>query len=67
MKLEPAIHAYRSVRRKRHGVGEGSRLRALKMALMMFCLSNGVRPWYARLAYYLAIYGTPSLPPASER
>ena len=64
--IEPTISAYRSVRKKRHGIGEGSILRATKMALMMFCVSNGsYRHWYAGLAYWLALHGTPRLPPAS--
>jgi hypothetical protein len=64
MKIEPAISAYRSVRKKQHGIGEGSRLRAIKMALFMFCATNGTyQHWYARLAFWLALYGTPQLPP----
>lgn len=66
MRLEPAISAYRSVRNKKHGVGPGSRLRALKMALMMFNASNGFTTWHARLAFWLAIYGTPRLPPVNH-
>lgn len=62
MKLEPALSAYKSVRGKKHGIGGGSRLRAFKMALAMFCLSNGCVPWYARFAWWLAIHGTPQLP-----
>lgn len=61
MKIEPAIWAYRSVRNKRHGVGRGSRLRALKLALLMFSVSNGCFPWYARAAHWMAIHGTPEL------
>ena len=64
MRIEPTINAYKSVRNKGHGVGKGSRLRAIKMALAMFCLSNGCFPWYARLAWWIAIHGTPKLPPA---
>jgi hypothetical protein len=62
MRLEPAISAYRAVRRKKHGIGGGSRLRALKLALAMYCVSNGVFPWHARLAWWLALHGTPQMP-----
>lgn len=66
MKIEPFFYAYRSVRKKKHGIGKGSRLRAFKLALIMFSVANGTtRHWYARFAHSLAIYGTPRLPPAS--
>lgn len=62
MRFEPAIHAYRSVRAKRHGAGQGSHLRALKMALLCFFLTNGqMQSRAARFAYWLALYGTPRL------
>ncbi len=63
MSIEPAITAYFQVRRKNHGVGNGSRLRAIKSALAMYCLSNGCERWDARFAWWLAVYGTPRLPP----
>lgn len=66
IKIEPAIWAYRSVRNKKHGIGKGSRLRAFKLALCMFSVANGTtRHWYARFAHWLAIYGTPKLPPVN--
>lgn len=64
MTFEYAIHAYRMVRAKQHGAGQGSRLRALKMALCAYSITNGCFSWHARFAYWLAIYGTPRLPPA---
>ena len=68
MRIEPAVSAWVAVRTKQHGVGEGSRLRALKMALAVFSVSNGTyRSWFARLAYWLAYYGTPRLPPAGDQ
>ncbi len=67
MRIEPAIAVYIDVRRKKHGIGHGSRLRAFKLALAMFCCSNGITPWHARLAWWLAIYGTSRLPPANKR
>jgi len=61
MKLEPALSAYKSVRQKAHGVGEGSASACYQMALAMLCLSNGCRlgmpdcmvdgyPWDASIA-----------------
>jgi hypothetical protein len=64
MKIETAFHAYRTTRAKRHGAGQGSHLLALKMALCAFHIANGCFVWYARFAYWLAIYGTPRLPRA---
>lgn len=61
MRIEPMISAFRQVRAKRHGMGAGSRLRALKCALVCYCVSNGCFRWDARLAWWLAIYGTPRL------
>ena len=67
MRFEPAISAFIAVRKKRHGIGEGSRLLALKMALCMFSVSNGGLAWYARAATWMAIHGTPRLPPINRR
>jgi len=67
MYIEPAIHTYRMCRRKKHGAGQGSRLRALKMALCAFAIANGSFVWYARLAVWLAFHGTPRLPPVRSR
>ena len=64
MKLEPSIHAYIMTRAKRHGAGQGSLLLALKMALCGFAVANGCHRWCSRFAYWLAIHGTPELPPA---
>lgn len=64
MRIESAIWAYKSVRNKDHGIGKGSRLRALKLALTMFSCANGCTVWYARFAWWLAVHGTPDLPPA---
>lgn len=67
MRIEPAISAYRLTRAKKHGAGPGSRLQAFKMALAMFCCANGCTPWYARLAWWVAIHGTPNLPHADRQ
>lgn len=65
--LEPACWAYRSVRTKDHGMGPGSHLRAIKSALMMFSASNGFnRTRLSRLAFWLAIHGTPRLRPVTR-
>ena len=61
MKIKPALRTYHLVRVKDHGAGKGSFLRAFKSALASFALSNGCFVWYARLAWWLAIYGTPKL------
>lgn len=62
MILEPAFHTYKQCRKKRHGAGAGSRLRALKSALCSYYISNGCfNSWHARFAYWLAFYGTPKL------
>lgn len=62
MRIEPAIHAYLTCRRKRHGAGAGSRLRAIKMALCAYAIANGGLSWHARLAAWMAFHGTPKLP-----
>ena len=61
MVFEPAISAYLAVRRKSHGAGKGSRLRALKMALVMFSVSNGAHTRLGRAAFWIAIHGLPKL------
>lgn len=63
MRLDYALHCWLSTRRKKHGAGRGSWQQALKMALCGYFLTNGQSAsWHARLAYWLAIHGTPSLP-----
>lgn len=61
MKLEPAVATYRLCRRKKHGAGSGTRLRALKLALCAYQISNGCFSWHARFAAWLAFRGTPAL------
>ena len=41
MRIEPAVSVYRDVRAKKHGIGQGSHLCAMKSALAMFALVNG--------------------------
>jgi len=67
MKIEPFFHGYRASRRKTHGAGPASRLQALKMGLLCFSIANGGTTRSARFAHWLAIHGTPRLPPAKRQ
>lgn len=63
MRIEPFIHGWVMTRRKKHGAGRGSWQQALKMGLCCFAIANGLPGnRTARMAVWMAIYGTPSLP-----